>query len=189
MTRVQDVTMGDRAAELAFELIRSIGAASHWLAGIPPARTGERPRPGGWSAREIVGHLIDSASNNHGRFVRAALDDSMVFATYDQEAWVALQHYQDDDWQALLHRWRSFNDQLASTILHIPAARLTAARREHNLDRVAWKTVAANEPVTLAYFIGDYIEHMNHHLAQIAALCGVSEREVRGSRCRMGEDA
>ena len=77
MTRVQDVTMGDRAAELAFELIRSIGAASHWLAGIPPARTGERPRPGGWSAREIVGHLIDSASNNHGRFVRAALDDNL----------------------------------------------------------------------------------------------------------------
>lgn len=186
MTSLRDALGGDIAAELAFTLIGSIGGASRWLSRIPVERTGERPRVGGWSAREIVGHLIDSASNNHGRFVRAALEDSMVFATYDQEAWVALQHYQDDDWQTLLDRWRGFNDQIASTILHIPAARLTVARREHNLDRIAWKTVAASEPVTLEYFIRDYIGHLNHHLAQIAALCGVSEREVRGSRCKMG---
>jgi hypothetical protein len=188
MTSIRDVTMGDIAAELAFELIASIGNASGWLPKIPVGRTGERPRRGGWSAREIMGHLIDSASNNHGRFVRAALDDSMVFPTYDQEGWVAVQHYQDEHWQTLLHRWQSFNDQIASTILHIPAERLTIARREHNLDRIAWKTVAANEPVTLAYFIRDYIGHLAHHLAQIAALCEVTEAQMRVSRCKMGQN-
>lgn len=188
MTSIRDVTVGDIAAELAFELIASIGNASGWLPKIPVERTRERPRRGGWSAREIMGHLIDSASNNHGRFVRAALDDSMVFPTYDQEGWVAVQHYKDEHWQTLLHRWQSFNDQIASTILHIPAERLTIARREHNLDRIAWKTVAANEPVTLAYFIRDYIGHLAHHLAQIAALCEVTEAQMRVSRCKMGQN-
>ena len=45
-----------------------------------------RPRPDKWSPREIVGHLIDSASNNHQRFVRAQFQDDLTFTGYDQDA-------------------------------------------------------------------------------------------------------
>ena len=54
-----------------------------------------RPAPGKWSRKEIIGHLIDSASNNHGRFVRAQLQDDLIFAGYDQEEWVRAQRYQE----------------------------------------------------------------------------------------------
>lgn len=187
MTGTHDIAIRGDAAALARELTDAVGDASPWLGSIPFERTALRPRPGGWSPREIIGHLIDSAFNNHGRFVRAALADSMVFATYDQDAWVAVQRYQeDDDWQLMLARWAFLNHQLAWTIGHIPEERLVLPRGEHNLDRIAWKPVPTDEPVTLAWFIRDYIGHLRHHLTQIAALEQVNEREMRGSRCRMG---
>ena len=158
------------AAGIAAELRVAISEALPWLVAVPEPESRRRPRPGGWSPREIVGHLIDSASNNHGRFVRGALEESLVFATYDQEAWVALQRYQDQGWSALLDRWVAFNEQVAVAIEQIPDAALERPRREHNFDRIAWKTVAASEPTTLEYFIRDYIGHLRHHLVQIAAI-------------------
>jgi len=47
-----------------------------------------------WSPKEIIGHLIDSASNNHQRFVRAQFTDELIFAGYEQEGWVRVQDYQ-----------------------------------------------------------------------------------------------
>ncbi|PYS75272.1 MAG: DinB family protein, partial [Acidobacteria bacterium] len=64
---------------------------------------------GKWSPKEIVGHLIDSASNNHQRFVRAQFTDHLVFPAYEQEAWVRAQGYKDEPWPLLVELWRSFN--------------------------------------------------------------------------------
>ena len=164
------------AAGMAAELRAAVSEALRWLVAVPEAETSRRPRPGGWSPREIVGHLIDSASNNHGRFVRAALEPGLVFPTYDQEAWVALQGYQEQDWTTLLERWGAFNEQVALVIAHIPDAALQRTRHQHNLDRIAWQTVAASEPTTLEYFIRDYIGHLRHHLTQIAAIVGPQSR-------------
>jgi len=165
-------TGGTLGGEIAAELRGAVSEARAWLAAVPEAESCRRPRPGGWSPREIIGHLIDSASNNHGRFVRGALEDSLVFATYDQEAWVALHRYHDQVWAALLERWTAFNEQLAVAVEHIADSALTRRRREHNFDRIAWKTVAASEPATLEYLIRDYIGHLRHHLAQVAAITG-----------------
>lgn len=164
------------ARSIAAELRGAVSDALRWLVAIPEEESQRRPRPGGWSPREIVGHLIDSASNNHGRFVRGALEASLVFATYDQEAWVELQGYQNQDWTALLERWAAFNEQVAVVIERIPDGTLERLRHEHNLDRIAWKTVAASEPTTLEYFIRDYVGHLRHHLAQIAAVAGPRPR-------------
>ena len=177
MTGTRDVTPDGSAAiavgigrAIAGELRAAVSEALRWLVALPEDESQRRPRPGGWSPREIIGHLIDSASNNHGRFVRGALDASLVFATYDQEAWVELQRYHDQDWTALLERWAALNEQVAVAIERIPDTTLQRMRREHNFDRIAWKTVAASEPVTLEYFIRDYIGHLRHHLDQIAAI-------------------
>ena len=57
-----------------------------------------------WSLKEMVGHLIDSASNNHQRFVRLQLTDQLTFPDYGQNNihWVGIQKYQERSWTALL---------------------------------------------------------------------------------------
>jgi len=177
MTMARDVRPDDATAAssttaraLAAELRAAVSDAVVWMVAIPDAESQRPPRPGGWSPREIIGHLIDSASNNHGRFVRGALEESLVFAPYDQEAWVAHHRYGDQEWSVLLERWAAFNEQVALAIEHIADGTLTRVRREHNFDRIAWKTIAAGDATTLEYFIRDYLGHLRHHLAQIAAM-------------------
>jgi hypothetical protein len=52
-----------------------------------------KPAPDRWSKKEILGHLIDSAANNHQRFVRAQGTPRLEFPGYEQEFWVATQAY------------------------------------------------------------------------------------------------
>ncbi len=125
------------------------------------------PAPGKWSPKEVIGHLIDSASNNHGRFVRAQQNYDMVFEPYDQDFWVSAQDYQHRYWMDLLHLWRDYNLHIASLVACIPHETLSRQRIVHNLDRVGFRTVPRSEPVTLEYFIRDYLDHLKHHLAQI----------------------
>ena len=130
-------------------------------------RASRKPAPGKWSPKEIIGHLIDSASNNHGRFVRAQQNEDMVFEPYDQDFWVEAQGYQERSWRDLLPLWRHFNIHIASIIELIPQETLSRQRTVHNLDRVGFRTVPRNQPATLEYFIRDYLDHLKHHLAQI----------------------
>lgn len=120
-----------------------------------------------WSKREVMGHLIDSASINHNRFVMAQMKDELVFDGYDQDEWVAAQGYQEVQWKDLVGLWARYNLHLAHMINKIPRDKLTEYRDDHNLDIVAWKRVPDNKPITLRYFIWDYIGHMEHHLRRV----------------------
>jgi hypothetical protein len=42
-----------------------------------------------WTRKQLLGHLIDSASNNYQRFVRLQQGNLVGFPGYDQEFWVA----------------------------------------------------------------------------------------------------
>ncbi len=64
---------------------------------------------GKWSRKEVIGHLIDSAANNHARFVRAQLDNNLVFPGYEQEKWVAIQRYNEEPWRQLVALWQHYN--------------------------------------------------------------------------------
>jgi hypothetical protein len=122
---------------------------------------------GKWSAKEIIGHLIDSAANNHQRFVRAQFTDDLVFPGYEQDAWVGVQRYIDEPWQQLVQLWRHYNLHLVHLMSVMPEAVRTKLRAKHNLQQLAWRTVDESEPVTLEYFMRDYVEHLEHHLDQI----------------------
>jgi hypothetical protein len=152
------------------ELREAIGKATPLLKGLTDDATRQRPKPGKWSPREILGHLIDSASNNHQRFVRALYQDALVFPTYDQDAWVIAQHYRDAPWDDLIALWRSFNLHIARVMEAVPAQQRRRPRRQHNLDQLAWKPVPRDQPTTLDYFMADYVAHMKHHLTQIVKL-------------------
>ncbi len=155
------------AIAIAGQLRAAIAQATPRLAAISERQSAQRPAPGKWSPREIIGHLIDSAANNHARFVVAQSRDDLVFTPYDQEAWVRLQHYQDVAWSELVELWRVYNRHVAHVIAVTPHELLTQPRSRHNLDRIAWKTVLANEPATLGGLMQDYVEHMLHHLRQV----------------------
>jgi DinB family protein len=158
---------------IAKSLIDSVERARPRLAKIDEALSARHPAPGKWSPREIIGHLIDSAQNNHGRFVRAQLSDDLVFPGYAQNEWVRLQGYNERDWSELVELWARYNVHISHVIERTPSEIATRPRRKHNLHEVAWKTVPADEPATLAYFMADYVGHLEHHLRQIWAATGV----------------
>ena len=113
---------------------------------------------GEWSRKQVIGHLIDSAANNHQRFVRAALQDSLELPDYDQDGCVRVAAVQEMPWAALLSLWTSYNRYLAHVIAHLPPNKLGVLCR-----------IGSNEPVTLQFLIEDYVQHLLHHLGQIGA--------------------
>jgi hypothetical protein len=122
-----------------------------------------------WSPKQIIGHLIDSASNNHQRFVRAQFKDDLVFQGYDQEEWVRVQRYDEEPWTLLVQLWTAYNLHLAHVMAKASDESRARLRHEHNLDQIAWQPVATTEPVTLEYFMRDYIGHLENHLKQVFA--------------------
>jgi DinB superfamily len=125
------------------------------------------PLADNWSPSEILGHLVDSAANNHQRFVRAQFTDDLVFPGYEQNGWVSAQKYREESWPDLIQLWSSYNLHLAHLASVIPEDILTKPRARHNLDQIAFNTVSTSEAATLEYLIRDYVVHLRHHLNQI----------------------
>ena len=136
----------------------------------------QQPRSEGkWSPREILGHLIDSAANNHSRFVRAQLTEDLVFDGYAQMDWVRLQHYQEESWKDLGQLWQAYNRHILHLITFTPEEQRTKLRSKHNLHQIASDLLREDEPVTLDWFMRDYLDHMKKHLAQIDESVPLSE--------------
>jgi hypothetical protein len=146
---------------------QTIEIASACLVEITEEQSGIPRSEGKWSPREIIGHLIDSAANNHQRFVRAQFIDDLVFAGYEQENWVRVQDYQGERWEDLVQLWKLYNQHMVHLVSLIPDETRTRLRGKHNLHLIASELLSENEPVTLDFFIRDYLDHMRKHLGQI----------------------
>ena len=120
-------------------------------------------RVGGWTRKQILGHLLDSAANNRQRFVRASIDGSYVGPGYAQDAWVAAHGYAHLHWNTLVRWWNVEHDILTAVVERIPEERLKAMC-----------TVESDAPVTLRFLIEDYTRHQFHHFEQINAPLGGS---------------
>ncbi len=123
---------------------------------IHEERTGEKHNISSWSKKEILGHLIDSASNNYQRFVRAALNEADKFPTYDQNRWVAIQNYNEMKWDELIALYVQLN-------LHI--SRVLYNMQDDVADNPV--NIGKESPVTLMFVATDYLRHMTHHLEKI----------------------
>lgn len=123
---------------------------------MQPKEVSASQAPGKWSRKEILGHLIDSASNNHQRFVRALLSEELRFPGHTQNDWVRLQGYADQEWQKVVDLWSALNRHLAHLVSHIPAEKLATPCR-----------IGDNAPITLEALIADYIRDVEHHLEQL----------------------
>lgn len=114
-----------------------------------------QPSPGKWSKKEILGHLIDSATNNHQRFIRGQFENVPTIG-YEQDQWNKLNHYNDIKAEQLIAFWTIYNKHLVEVLKHIPAENLKKECR--SLD---------GNKNTLAYLAEDYVVHLEHHLHQI----------------------
>ncbi|MBP7689532.1 MAG: hypothetical protein KA765_16570, partial [Thermoflexales bacterium] len=93
---------------LASELVQMIDRAADQLRALPEAHA-DLALDGQWSAKQILGHLIDSAANNHQRFVRAQFTTDLIFQGYAQEDWLRVQYYVDEPWAAMIDFWQLYN--------------------------------------------------------------------------------
>jgi hypothetical protein len=145
--------------QLAREFRAAIGELKAALLVMSPALADAPWRPGGWTRKQIVGHLLDSATNNRQRFVRASIDGEYSGPGYAQDAWVAAHGYAGQSWQTLLHWWEAEHEILVAVVDRIPEERLEAMC-----------TIGSEPPVTLRFVIQDYLRHQRWHFQQLAAV-------------------
>jgi hypothetical protein len=155
-------------ADVAADLARLADDGAELLRSIDPSS--DARIDGGWTARQIVGHLIDSAANNHARFVRGQSEEDLVFPGYDQNDWVELQGYDEEPLAELAELWYAYNRHLARIIARIDALEWSRPRARHNFDRIGFAPIEASRLGTLAWIVTDYVAHLRHHLEQLRQL-------------------
>ncbi|MDR6805684.1 putative FMN-binding regulatory protein PaiB [Dyadobacter sp. BE34] len=122
---------------------------------IPAGEFESKPAPEKWSKKEILGHLIDSAANNHQRFIRIQSEDEPVIF-YNQNDWVGLSRYNLMETEQVIATWKYYNLHLAAIAKVIPTQNLS----RNGVGRDGQKH-------TLKWYFDDYVDHMEHHLRQI----------------------
>jgi hypothetical protein len=126
------------------------------LSKLPLSQVELKPSPVKWSPKEELGHLLDSAANNHQRIVRTQLEHEPKMPGYDGNAWVELHNYQQRNWQEMIDLWRDLNRQLLAAAEAVPDP--------------AWSRTCIiddSSPLTLKFVFEDYIEHMMDHLQHV----------------------
>ena len=108
--------------------------------------------------KQVVGHMVDSASNNHQRLVRLQYTKKLVFPDFRQvnELWIALQYYQHADWNNLLQLWKFFNLHMVHVIHSVDTKKI---------DNY-WSDFEGTK-VTLEQMIEGYLWHLELHLKEI----------------------
>ena len=157
-------------ARIAASLRAAIDEGIAIFHGVREDQTARRPAADAWCAREVIGHLIDSACNNHRRFIINQDADRLIVDPYDQTAWVARSHYAQTPSSALVPTWAAYNAQVARVIEAMPDAVLNRARGPIADHRFSYVDVPVTEFVTLGYLVEDYVGHIRHHFRQIRSL-------------------
>jgi hypothetical protein len=148
--------------ELAERLAATLRDAMPWLVTLSEDEASVPEREGKWSAKQVMGHLTDSAVNNLGRIVRVQIHAGQSLPGYEQMEWVRLQHYAERPWSEVLALWFALNEHLVWTIAHIERKNLANAG------------VVAGQPLTLGFLVEDYIAHMQHHMRALRLWMGAN---------------
>ena len=131
-----------------------IDKVANILSEISEENMSVKPLPTKWSKKEIIGHLIDSATNNHQRFVRGQFEYNPEIL-YDQDKWNEFNFYQEIDSNQIIRFWTIYNRQLLEIIGRIST---------ENLKK---QIKVGDNLLTIEFLIVDYVEHLEHHLKQV----------------------
>lgn len=127
----------------------------------------------GRTIKQIVGHMIDSASNNIHRIVHMQYQPTpLIYPDYaalgNNDRWIAIQNYQAEEWDTLVQLWKYSNIHIVHVIRNVD---------ESKLDN-EWIT-AMGDRVSLRAMIADYPRHFKLHLNEIDELVGKNIEEAR----------
>ena len=147
-------------AAIAADLHAALAEGLALFAGIDEALSRERPKADGWCAREVVGHLIDSACNNHRRFILGQTPGLAKFDGYDGDVWVTRQRYVDESWADIVSLWAAYNRHLRHVIARTPAEHLRMSAMDPD----------GSGQITLGFLMSDYVGHIRHHFEQVRRL-------------------
>ncbi len=142
--------------DLALDLENRIQREAVHLRAVTEREAGVKPSAKAWSKKEELGHLIDSAANNHIRFVRGSFEPEFRGPGYEQDRWVSAHAYQEMSWTEIIDFWERYNQFLARLVRQIADDRLTTPC-----------VVGQSAPVTLRFLIEDYTLHLQHHVDHI----------------------
>ncbi len=124
---------------------------------LPEAELIEKPTPNKWSKKEVLGHLIDSAINNHTRLIQIQIEPQLlVIEKYAQDDWVRLHQYQEWNTEVLVRCWQSHQHQIIV---------LMEVASEEALYKLC--DIGNGELKTMRWLYQDYVAHLEHHLHQI----------------------
>lgn len=142
--------------EAAADLRQLVASCEPKFLAIPEEDASCAAGPDKWSRKQVLGHLIDSAANNHHRFIRMQTTPELHFPGYEQNDWVRLNHYEARPWKDLVTLWAAYNRHLAEVMERIDRATLG-----HIWDK-------GDARYDLAFVVADYVVHLRHHVEQIA---------------------
>ncbi|MFB6342197.1 hypothetical protein ACE1ET_10750 [Saccharicrinis sp. FJH62] len=115
--------------------------------------------------KQILGHMIDSASNNTHRIIHLQYRENPLefpnYATHgNNDRWIAIQNYEEEDWFNLVQLWKYTHLHLAHIIENV---------NPEKLENV-WIAGKADEMVSLKEMIPDFLRHMHLHMDEITEL-------------------
>ena len=134
---------------IALELTQTVNDYFLKLSNLSEEDLRKKSSPKSWSLIEIVGHLIDSATNNHHRFIRIQESDPLVFPKYEQNLWVSTQNYSNSSIEIILNLWKFYNLHLADVIKNMDSKYLTRICK-----------IGEYPPETLEFIMKDYLNHI-----------------------------
>lgn len=150
-------------ASIIEEIIALVRRWENIFITLSPETTTKNKNKQDRTIKQILGHMIDSASNNHQRMVRLQYTPKLDFPDYtlQNDQWIAIQNYQKEHWITLVQLWKYFNLHIAHLISHVDKAAL----------KNSW-TGSDGEKVTLGQMIHGYLSHLKLHLSEIEELIG-----------------
>lgn len=143
------------AAQASSQLRRLVEGSRPLLRAAVANPVAKAPLPGKWTQLELLGHLVDSASNNHQRIVRALAHGEVDFPGYQQEEHVRVQRYAGANADEVIALWSAYNLHLAWVVQGIP------------VDLHGIRCMIDGSTMTLQELVSDYVAHLEHHLRQL----------------------
>lgn len=142
-------------------ILRYIHTWEQKLMELPVATITNKRNKQNRTIKQILGHLIDAAANNHQRMIRLQYNDKLNFPDYqqDNDLWISIQDYQNEDWNTTIQLWKYYNMHMIQVINSVDQTKLDNS----------WQSFE-NKTVTLRQMIEGYLEHMELHFNEIQEL-------------------
>ena len=146
------------------ELTKLINEWEPKLLGLQEEVITKRKNAQNRSIRQIVGHMCDSASNNAHRIIHLQYQKSPLqfpnYASYgNNDRWIAIQNYQEEDWKNLVYLWKYLNLHIIHVMGNVDYTKL-----DNQWQADADKFISLKDNIT------EYLPHFRLHLKEIENL-------------------